>query len=129
IVGRILAQGLSEQWAKPVIVDNRAGAGSTIGTAIAAKAPSDGYTLLVTSSSLAISPALYPKLEFDVTRDLAPVTLIASQPSILAVHQSVQVASIAELIALARARNLVYGSAGVGSATHLGTELLLHSAG
>jgi tripartite-type tricarboxylate transporter receptor subunit TctC len=113
-----------------VIVDNRAGAGSTIGTAIAAKASSDGHTLLVTSSSLAISPALYPKLEFDVTRDLAAaVTLIASQPSILAVHPSVPAASVADLVALARAPDFAYGSAGIGSATHLGTELLLHSAG
>jgi tripartite-type tricarboxylate transporter receptor subunit TctC len=129
IVARIVAHGLSDQWGKPVIVDNRAGAGSTIGTAIAAKASSDGHTLLVTSSSLAISPALYPKLDFDVTRDLAPVTLIASQPSILAVHPSVQAASVADLVALARAQPLNYGSAGIGSATHLGTELLLHSAG
>jgi tripartite-type tricarboxylate transporter receptor subunit TctC len=83
----------------------------------------------MTSSSIAISPALYPNLEYDVLRDLAPVTLIASQPSILAVHPSVQAATIAELVALARSQKLAYGSAGTGSATHLGTELLLHSAG
>lgn len=129
IVGRILAQALSEHWDKPVIVDNRPGAGSTVGTAIAARAAPDGYTVLVTSSSLAISPALYPELEFDVLRDFAPVTLIASQPSILAVHPSVQAATVEELIAIARSRKLAYGSAGIGSATHLGTELLLQSAG
>jgi tripartite-type tricarboxylate transporter receptor subunit TctC len=128
IVARVLAQALSEYWGRAVVVDNRPGAGSTVGTALAAKAAPDGYTLLVSSSSLAISPALYPDLEFDVLRDLAGVTLIASQPSMLVVHPSVVAGSVEELVAVAKSRKLAYGSAGIGSATHLGTELFLHTA-
>jgi tripartite-type tricarboxylate transporter receptor subunit TctC len=128
IVGRILAQGLTEYWAKPVVVDNRPGAGTAVGTSIAAKAPADGYTLLVSSSSLAITPALYKNLDFDVRRDFAPVMLIASQPSMLVVHPSVRASSVAELVTLAKRDKLAYASAGIGSATHLGTELLLYKA-
>ena len=131
IVGRIIALELAKVWGQSVVVDNRPGAGSTVGTAIAAKSPADGYTTLVSSSSMAISPALYKKLPFDIRRDFTAVTLIASQPSILAVHPSVPVGSVRELIALAKARNgkLTYASAGPGSATHLGTELLKYAAG
>lgn len=131
IVGRIIAAGLAEHWQQTVVVDNRPGAGSTVGTGIAARAVADGYTLLVSSSSMAISPALYRKLSFDIQRDFDEVTLIASQPSMLAVHPSVAAASVRELLALARARpsQLAYASAGPGSATHLGTELLQHGAG
>jgi tripartite-type tricarboxylate transporter receptor subunit TctC len=128
IVGRIVAQGLTELWERPVIVDNRPGAGSAVGTSIAAKASPDGYTLLVSSSSIAISPALYRNLDFDIVRDFSGVTLLASQPSMLVVHPSVAAASIKDLIALAHGQKLSYGSAGVGSATHLGTELLLYAA-
>jgi tripartite-type tricarboxylate transporter receptor subunit TctC len=131
IVGRIVALELGSHWGQSVVVDNRPGAGSTVGTALAAKATADGYTLLVASSSIAISPALYKNLDFDLRRDLAGVTLIASQPSILAVHSSVPVNSVKELIALARAQpgKLTYASAGPGSATHLGAELLKYAAG
>lgn len=131
IVGRIVALELFNRWGQTVVVDNRPGAGSTVGTSIAAKAPADGYTVLVSSSSIAISPALYKNLDFDIRRDLAGVTLIASQPSILAVHSSVPAGSVKELIALARAHpgKLAYASAGPGSATHLGTELLKYTAG
>jgi tripartite-type tricarboxylate transporter receptor subunit TctC len=131
IVGRIVALELFNHWGQAVVVDNRPGAGSTVGTSIAAKAPADGYTVLVSSSSIAISPALYKHLDFDIKRDLAGVTLIASQPSILAVHSSVAASSVKELIALARAHpgKLTYASAGPGSATHLGTELLKYTAG
>jgi tripartite-type tricarboxylate transporter receptor subunit TctC len=131
IVGRILAAALTEHWGQSVIVDNRPGAGSTVGTAIAARSPADGYTLLVTSSSIAISPALYKNLNFDTKRDLSGVTLIASQPSMLAVHASVPANSLKELIALAKQQpaKLAYASAGPGSATHLGMELLKYSAG
>ena len=131
IVGRIVALELFNHWGQAVVVDNRPGAGSTVGSSIAAKAPADGYTVLVSSSSIAISPALYKHLDFDIKRDLAGVTLIASQPSILAVHSSVAASSVKELIALARAHpgKLTYASAGPGSATHLGTELLKYTAG
>ena len=131
IVGRILALELAGLWGQTVVVDNRPGAGSTVGTAIAAKSPADGHTTLVSSSSIAISPALYQGLPFDVRRDFTGVTLIASQPSMLAVHSSVSAASLPELIALAKAQRgkLTYASAGPGSATHLGTELLKYAAG
>ena len=102
IVGRIVAQALTEHWGKSVVVDNRPGAGSAVGTAIAAKAAPDGYTLLVSSSSIAITPALYRNLDFDVKRDFSGVTLIASQPSILVVHPLVPAASLKDLIALAK---------------------------
>jgi len=130
IVGRILALELAGLWGQSVVVDNRPGAGSTVGTAIAAKSPADGHTTLVSSSSIAISPALYQGLPFDVRRDFTGVTLIASQPSMLAVHFSVSAASLPELIALAKAQRgkLTYASAGPGSATHLGTELLKYAA-
>jgi len=131
IVGRILALERAGLWGQTVVVDNRPGAGSTVGTAIAAKSPADGHTTLVSSSSIAISPALYQGLPFDVRRDFTGVTLIASQPSMLAVHSSVSAASLPELIALAKAQRgkLTYASAGPGSATHLGTELLKYAAG
>jgi len=125
IVARIAAAALGEAWGQSIVVDNRPGAGSVVGTALAAKALPDGHTLLVSSSSLAISPALYKELPYDLRRDFAPVTLLASQPSALAVHVSVPAASARELIALAKAQpgRLAYGSAGPGSATHLGSEL------
>ena len=82
----------------------------------------------MSSSSIAITPALYKKLDFDVQRDFVPVTLIASQPSILVVHSSVSAANVQELTALSRTNRLAYASAGVGSATHLGSELLLYTA-
>ncbi|MCX7197554.1 MAG: tripartite tricarboxylate transporter substrate binding protein [Proteobacteria bacterium] len=125
IVARIAAAALGDAWGQSIVVDNRPGAGSVVGTALAAKALPDGHTLLVSSSSLAISPALYKELPYDLRRDFAPVTLLASQPSALAVHVSVPAASARELIALAKAQpgRLAYGSAGAGSATHLGSEL------
>lgn len=131
IVARMLAAGLSERWAQAVIVDNRPGAGSTVGTAIAARAAADGHTLLVASSSIAISPALYRDLDYDVLRDFSAITLIAAQPSILAVHASVNARTVQELITLARngSPRIAYGSAGVGSATHLGMELFQHATG
>jgi tripartite-type tricarboxylate transporter receptor subunit TctC len=130
IVGRIVAQGLSDHWGKTVVVDNRPGAGSIVGTAIVAKTPGDGYTLLVSSSSFAISPSLYKNSGFDARKDFTGITMLASQPSLLAVNASVPAKSLSELLALAKAKPgaLSYGSAGIGSATHLGTELFLHTA-
>ena len=131
IVARITAAALGEAWGQTTIVDNRPGAGSSIGTAIAAKAQPDGHTVLISSSSIAITPALYRDLPFDVKRDFAPVTLLASQPSVLAVNGAVSAATVKELIAFARAQpgRLAYGSAGPGSATHLGSELFRVAAG
>jgi tripartite-type tricarboxylate transporter receptor subunit TctC len=130
IVGRIVALGLAGRWHESVVVDNRPGAGSVVGTGIVAKAPGDGYTMLVSSSSFAISPAMYPRLDYDARRDFRPVTLLASQPSLLVVNAAVPAHDLRQLIALAKSKPgaLAYASAGVGSATHLGTELLLHTA-
>ena len=131
IVGRILSVALTDQWGQSVVVDNRPGAGSTIGTAIAAKAAPDGYTLLVSSSSIAITPALFKNLSFDITKDFAGVTLIASQPSILAVHPALPVQSVKALVAMLKAQpgKYGYGSAGPGSASHLANELFRIVAG
>jgi tripartite-type tricarboxylate transporter receptor subunit TctC len=126
IVGRLLAQRLGESLGQQVIVDNRGGAGSTIGTDLAAKAPPDGHTLLVNNIALAVNATLYPKLPYDTLRDLAAVTRIGWQPNVLVVHPSMPAKSLRDLLALARARpgELIYGSGGVGSAGHLATELL-----
>jgi len=131
IVARIAAAALGEAWGQTIVVDNRPGAGSVVGTSIAAKAAPDGHTLLVSSSSLAISPALYKDLPYDLRRDFMPVSLLASQPSVLAVHASVQAATVRELQALAKSQpgRLAYGSAGPGSASHLGSELFRLAAG
>jgi tripartite-type tricarboxylate transporter receptor subunit TctC len=127
IVGRIVAQRLNEALGVPVVVDNRGGAGGTIGTDILSKAPPDGHTLLVNNISLAVNATLYEKLPYDTLKDLAPVTLLGRQPNVLVVHPSVPAATMKELIALARAKSgqTVYGSGGVGTAGHLATELLM----
>jgi tripartite-type tricarboxylate transporter receptor subunit TctC len=126
IVGRLLAQGLAEGLGHQVIVDNRGGAGGTIGTDVTAKAPPDGYTMLINNISLAVNATLYPRLPYDTVRDLAPVTLVGRQPNVLVVHPSVPVKSVRDFLALAKARpgQLTYGSGGVGTAGHLATELL-----
>jgi len=131
IVGRVVAQALTANWAQPVVVDNRPGAGSTIGTAIAARAAPDGYSLLVTSSSFAVGPALYVKPGFDAVKDFDAIALLASQPSVIAVNPSVRAKSLKELLALLRAEpgTLGFGSAGQGTASHLANELFLMSAG
>jgi len=126
IVGRLLAPRLAEGLGQQVIVDNRGGAGSTIGTDLAAKAPPDGHTLLVNNIALAVNATLYPKLPYDTLRDLAAVSGIGWQPNVLVVHPSLPAKSLRDLLALGRAKpgTLSYGSGGVGSAGHLATELL-----
>ena len=131
-LARIPAQKLSELWGQQVVVDNRVGANGIIGTEAAAKAPPDGYTLLLTNdAALATSPALYPKLPYDPVRDLAPITLAASIPVILVVHSSVPIASVKELVEYARANpgRLHYASAGNGSAQHVPMEMFKQAAG
>jgi len=124
IVGRVLAQALSEKWVHPVVVDNRPGAGGNIGNAIVAKSAPDGYTILVSSSTMAISPSLYRNAGSDIILDFQPVTLIASQPSIIAIHPAVTAKSLKELIALMKAQpgKFTFGSAGTGTASHLANE-------
>src|SRR6476661_6976487 len=102
IVGRLIAQKLAEGWGQQVIVDNRGGAGGTIGSDVAAKSPPDGYTMLLgTSSTHAVAPSLYSKLPYDPVRDFSPVTLAATATILLAVHPSVPAQNVKELIALA----------------------------
>jgi len=131
IVGRIVAQALSQHWGQSVVVDNRPGAGSTLGTALAARATPDGYALLVTSSSHVIGPALYPNLWYDVAKDFDEISLLASQPSVIAVNPAVRAKTLKELIALLQAEQgrLGFGSAGQGTASHLANEQFLMSAG
>jgi tripartite-type tricarboxylate transporter receptor subunit TctC len=124
-VGRFLAQGLTERLGRQVLVDNRPGAGTIIGTEMVARAPPDGYTLLMSPSTLAITPATYRKLPYDAPRDFAPISQIASIPSVLVVHPSVPARSVKELVALAKARpgELLYASPGHGTIPHLTMEL------
>ena len=122
---RLIAPLLSERLGQQVIVDNRGGAGGTIGAAQAARAAPDGYTLLLGSTNLAAAPALQGKLPFDPVKDFAAVSLLAKVPNVMAVHPSLPVKSVKELIALAKARpgQLNYASGGVGSTLHLDAEL------
>ncbi len=130
IVARIAAQALTDAWGQTVIIDNRPGAGGSIGTAIVAKAPADGYTSLVSSSTMAIGPALFKNIGYDVLKDLVPVTMIADQPSIIAVNPKVPAKTLPELIALFRKEpgKYAFGSAGNGTASHLANELFKLSA-
>jgi tripartite-type tricarboxylate transporter receptor subunit TctC len=132
IVGRVLAQKLNEAWAQPVIVDNRAGAGGTIGIDVVAKAPPDGYTILFGSSSLAIAASYYRKLPYDTLRDFEPITQISSRHNVLVVAPSSPYHSVKDVIAAAKAKpgQLSYGSGGgSGSSDHLAGELFKMMAG
>ncbi len=131
IVGRTVAQKLSELWGQPVVVDNRAGGGTVIGTDIVAKAAPDGYTLLVTPAPFTINPSLLSKLPYDTLADFAPITLINTTPLVLVVNPGVPARSVTELIALAKARpgQLNFGSSGTGGSNHLAGELFNAMAG
>ena len=126
IVGRIVAAKLAEVLGQQVVIDNRGGAGGTIGTDLTAKAPPDGYTILVNNISLAVNQSLFRKLPYDTVRDLAPVSLVGRQPNVLVVHATLAAKSVGELIAFARTKpgELNYGSGGSGTASHLATEML-----
>lgn len=125
IVARLLAQRLGAAWGQPVVVDNRPGAGANIAAEVAARSPADGYTLLLAQNSLAISPALYAKLNYDARKDLVALAAVASSPHLLVVHPSLPVRNVGALIALARARpgELNFASSGVGINDHMGGEL------
>jgi tripartite-type tricarboxylate transporter receptor subunit TctC len=131
LVARPLAQRLGEALGQTVVVDNRPGAGSTIGTDLVAKATPDGYTLLAVAASFTMSPSLYRKLPFDPIRDFEPITMLSAFPNILVVHPSLPVRSLKEFIAYAKARpgQLNYGSSGVATGTHMSMELLKHLTG
>lgn len=125
MIARLVAQGLTERLGRQVVVDNRPGAGTIIGSEIVAKASPDGYTLLMSVSTLAINPATYKKMPYDALRDFAPITQTAFVPNLFVVHPSVPAKSVKEMIALARARpgEIQYASAGHGSNPHLTMEL------
>jgi len=132
VVARLATQKLTESMGRSFVVENRAGAGGNVGTDYAAKAPADGYTLLMGSAAaLASNPALFVKLPFDPVRDFAPVSLIVIQPNILVVHPAIPVRSVREFVALARSRPAIlnYGSSGIGSSQHMAAELFANSAG
>jgi tripartite-type tricarboxylate transporter receptor subunit TctC len=131
LVARAVAQQMSEIWKQPVIVSNRPGASGNIGAEQVARAAPDGYTLLMGTTALSSSPAVYPKLAYDVTRDLAPVSLVVTMTNVLVVHPSIPARSVKDLLAVARTRpgTLTSASAGVGSSNHLALVLFNMSTG
>jgi tripartite-type tricarboxylate transporter receptor subunit TctC len=132
LIGRATADLLSKRLGQQVIVDNRGGAATVIGAEIVARAPNDGYTLLVaTVTTLAVTPSLRKKLPYDPERDFAPITMLAAQPYLLAVTNALPATSVKQLIAHAKANpgKLSFGSAGVGAGAHLAGEMLKHLAG
>ena len=132
LVGRSIGQKLTEAWGQQVVVENRAGAASAVGTEVAARSPADGYTLLLgTSAGFCISPALGGKLPYDPERDFAPITMLVINPQILVVHPSMPVRSVKALVALAKSRpgQINYASVGNASPQHLGMEMLKRMTG
>jgi len=130
-LARLWSQKLAETFGQQVVVDNRPGAGTTIGAEFVAKSPPDGYTLFLSSISNAISTVLYRKLNYDLMRDIAPVTLLATTPGMLVVHPTLPAKSVKELIALATARpgELAFSSAGNGTPPHLAGALFSYMTG
>lgn len=130
-IARIVASGMAPVLGQQIVVENRAGAAGNIGAELAAKAPPDGYTLFLVNLGHAANVTLYSNLQYDLVRDFAPVTQLASTPSIVVVHPSLPVKSIAELVRLAKAKPGVvnYASGGVGTATYISGELFKTQAG
>jgi tripartite-type tricarboxylate transporter receptor subunit TctC len=130
-LARTIGPKMTEMWGQQVIVENRPGAGSVVGTSVAAKAPADGYTLLVVSASHAINATLYAKLPFDPVKDFAGITPLALIPNILIVHPSLPAKNVKELVAMAKAKpdTFNYTSAGIGSNSHINGELFRSTAG
>jgi tripartite-type tricarboxylate transporter receptor subunit TctC len=131
IIARSVAPKLAEQWGQPVVVENRAGAGGSIGAVAVARSPADGHVLLVHSSGYALNPAINTNLPYDYKSDFVDVAPLASQPMLLVVAPASGIASVAELIALAKARpgQVSYGSAGIGSGAHFNSEKFRIAAG
>jgi tripartite-type tricarboxylate transporter receptor subunit TctC len=131
ILARTFGQKLSEMWGQPVIVENRPGAGGTIGAAVVAKSPPDGYTLMVHSAAQAYNASIYPTLPYDTTKDFVEIVPLAGQPNVLVVAPSSGIKSVAELIAQAKQKpgQFNFGSAGTGSGTHINGEKFRLAAG
>src|SRR6266849_2260450 len=130
IVGRIVAQKLSEQWGQPVVPENRAGAGGSIGSAVVAREKPDGYTLLINSNAHSVNPAIYAKLPYETTKDFTDIAPLALQPNVLVVNSSAPYKSLMDLVNAAKAKPgaINWGHAGVGSGTHLNTEKFVDAA-
>jgi tripartite-type tricarboxylate transporter receptor subunit TctC len=126
IVGRLVAQKLSEQVGQSVVADSRPGASGNLGLELASKSPPDGYTIVLSSPVISLSPLLYSKLNYDPNKDLAPISLVGAVRNVLVVHPSVPAKTLKELVQLARKSpgKLNYGSGGIGTTTHLAPELL-----
>jgi tripartite-type tricarboxylate transporter receptor subunit TctC len=131
VVARIAGQKMTEIAGQSIVVDNRGGASGNIGSELAARAPADGYTIMMTTIPLVVNPSLFSKVPYDVVRDFAPISLIAAAPFVLAVHPSLPAKSVKELVALARARpgQLNYASAGSGTNLHIAAELFKNLSG
>jgi len=128
VVGRMLAQKMSTQLGEQVIADNRSGVGGNLGIAAAAKSAPDGYTIVIATASVAVSPSLYKNLGYDPVKDLAPVARLTSIPNVMIIHPSVPAKTLRQFIDLARASpgKLNFGSGGTGTTNHLANELLKH---
>jgi tripartite-type tricarboxylate transporter receptor subunit TctC len=124
-LSRLLGQRLAEAWGQQVIVDNRGGASGIIGTEMAARAPADGYTLLIIPTTFSVNPSLFAKLPYDPANDFVPVTLISKEPNVLVVHPSLPARSVRELVELSKrtAEKINYGYGGSGSSSNLSAEL------
>ena len=131
VVARLVAEKLNAAWGQPVVVENRAGAGGTIGIAQAARAEADGHTLAVVSTGHVVNPVLYKDLQYDTLKDLSGVAPLASLPSVLVVSPNLNIKTVKDLVAAAKAKpgELNYATAGVGSAAHINSEKFNHAAG
>ena len=125
ILGRLIAERLAAGLGQPVVAENRGGAGGNVGAEAAARAAPDGYTLVLVAPSLAISPSLYAKLNYDPVKDFAPISLVATVPNLMVTHPSVPAQTLQEFIAVARAKpgTMNFGSGGNGTSNHLAGEL------
>jgi tripartite-type tricarboxylate transporter receptor subunit TctC len=129
IVGRIVLDPVSARLGQPIIVENRGGAGGTIGSAVVAQAVPDGYTILIHASAHSAAPAIYPDVPYDVTRDFSAVIPFGSVPNVVIIAPSKGIKTLSQLVTAAKAGSMTFGSAGIGSATHLAAERLRVSAG
>jgi tripartite-type tricarboxylate transporter receptor subunit TctC len=130
-LARLIGQHLSERIGKPVVVENRMGAGGNIGADVVAKSEPDGTTLLMAANYVTVAPSLYKRMSYDPMKDLAPVTFVGSVPSVLVVNESVPAKTVGELITLAKSKpnDLAYATPGLGTSTHLATELFKQQTG